>query len=48
MSSSTDFESVFSLPFAALEYRDMAGHLVSDVAVMPGNPPQQRGKQAPD
>ena len=39
MSSSTDFESVFSLPFAALEYRDMAGHLVSDVAVMPGTRP---------
>ena len=32
MSSSAEFESVFSLPIAALEYRDMAGHLVPDSA----------------
>jgi flagellar assembly protein FliH len=30
MSSSVDFESLFSLPIAAMEYRDMAGHLTSD------------------
>ena len=36
MSSSTEFESVFSLPVAAMEYRDMAGHLISDGPVRPG------------
>jgi flagellar assembly protein FliH len=36
MSSSADCENVFSLPIAALEYRDMAGHLVPDGAVMTG------------
>ncbi len=30
MSSSVDFESLFSLPITAMEYRDMAGHLTSD------------------
>jgi flagellar assembly protein FliH len=29
-------ESVFSLPVAALEYRDMAGHLISDGPSRPG------------
>ena len=36
MSSSTEMESVFSLPIAALEYRDMAGHLISDGPARPG------------
>jgi flagellar assembly protein FliH len=36
MSSSTEFESVFSLPIAALEYRDMAGHTIADGPVMNG------------
>jgi flagellar assembly protein FliH len=36
MSSSTEFESVFSLPIAALEYRDMAGHAIADGPVMDG------------
>ncbi len=36
MSSSTDYGSVFSLPIATLEYRDMAGHLVSDGLARPG------------
>lgn len=30
MSSSVEFESLFSLPISAMEYRDMAGHLSSD------------------
>jgi len=30
MSSSAEFESLFSLPITAMEYRDMAGHLISD------------------
>jgi flagellar assembly protein FliH len=30
MSSSMQFESLFSLPIAAMEYRDMAEHLISD------------------
>jgi flagellar assembly protein FliH len=30
MSSSTEFESVFSLPVATLEYQDMAGELIGD------------------
>jgi flagellar assembly protein FliH len=30
MSSSVEFESLFSLPISAMEYRDMAGHLTSD------------------
>ena len=37
MSSSAEHGSVFSLPISALEYRDMAGHLVPDGAVRPGN-----------
>jgi len=36
MSSSAEHGSVFSLPIAALEYRDMAGHLVSDAVARPG------------
>ena len=32
MSSSTNFESVFSLPIAAMEYRDIAGHVIADAA----------------
>lgn len=36
MSSSTQFESLFSLPIAAMEYRDMAGHLFSDGANISG------------
>jgi flagellar assembly protein FliH len=35
MSSSTQFESLFSLPIATMEYRDMAGHVVSDRACAP-------------
>jgi flagellar assembly protein FliH len=30
MSSSVEFESLFSLPITAMEYRDMAGHLATD------------------
>jgi flagellar assembly protein FliH len=30
MSSSVEYESLFSLPISAMEYRDMAGHLASD------------------
>ncbi len=37
MSSSAECGSVFSLPIAALEYRDMAGHLVPDSEARPGN-----------
>jgi len=36
MSSSAERGSAFSLPIAALEYRDMAGHLVSDAVARPG------------
>jgi len=36
MSSSTDYGSVFSLPISALEYRDMAGQLISDGIMKPG------------
>lgn len=36
MSSSTQFESLFSLPIAAMEYRDMAGHLFSESATLSG------------
>ena len=36
MSSSAEHGSTFSLPIAALEYRDMAGHLVSDAVARPG------------
>ena len=43
MSSSAEFESVFSLPFTALEYRDMAGHLVSDGAVEAWEPDPAAG-----
>ena len=32
MSSSTQFESLFSLPITTMEYRDMAEHLISDCA----------------
>jgi flagellar assembly protein FliH len=31
-----DFESLFSLPITAMEYRDMAGHLTSDSTSRPG------------
>jgi flagellar assembly protein FliH len=37
--SSSEFESVFSLPVAALEYRDMAGHAVADSPLRPGTLP---------
>jgi len=36
MSSNHEMESMFSLPIAAMEYRDMAGQLISDGAVRPG------------
>jgi flagellar assembly protein FliH len=36
MSSSTQFESLFSLPIAAMEYRDMAGHPISEGGSMSG------------
>jgi flagellar assembly protein FliH len=36
MSSSTQFESLFSLPIAAMEYRDMAGHPISDGGSLSG------------
>ena len=36
MSSSAEFESLFSLPISAMEYRDMAGHLTSDSASRSG------------
>ena len=36
MSSSTEVESLFSLPIAAMDYRDMAGHLISDGTGKPG------------
>jgi flagellar assembly protein FliH len=36
MSSSAEFESLFSLPITAMEYRDMGGHLVTDAASRPG------------
>jgi flagellar assembly protein FliH len=36
MSSSVEFESLFSLPITAMEYRDMAGHVTSDGTSRPG------------
>jgi len=36
MSSSTEVESVFSLPITALEYRDIGDHLIVDGAKKPG------------
>jgi flagellar assembly protein FliH len=36
MSSSTQFESLFSMPIATMEYRDMAGHPISDATGKPG------------
>jgi flagellar assembly protein FliH len=36
MSSSTQFESLFSLPIAAMEYRDMAGPPISDSGSLSG------------
>jgi flagellar assembly protein FliH len=36
MSSSVEFESLFSLPITAMEYRDMAGHVPSDGNGRPG------------
>jgi len=39
MSSSMEFESLYSLPITAMEYRDMAGHLVSDGASRSGARP---------
>jgi flagellar assembly protein FliH len=45
MSSSTDFESVFSLPVAAMEYRDMAGHPISDGPMRPGGRSGGAGKR---
>jgi flagellar assembly protein FliH len=47
MSSSTETElgSVFSVPIAALEYRDMAGHPVSDGAAKPGTRPNGNGSR---
>jgi flagellar assembly protein FliH len=36
MSSSVEFESLFSLPITAMEYRDMAGHVASDGNGRPG------------
>jgi flagellar assembly protein FliH len=35
MSSSTDYEGAFALPIAALEYRDIAGHLLADGTIAP-------------
>jgi len=36
MSSNAECESVFSLPVAAMEYRDMAGHLIPDGGMKSG------------
>jgi flagellar assembly protein FliH len=45
MSHSAEIESVFTLPVAAMEYRDMAGHLISDGMVKPGMRPANGGKR---
>jgi flagellar assembly protein FliH len=36
MSSSAEIESLFSVPITAVEYRDMAGHAISDVSAKAG------------